>query len=294
MAASVQTVPASIVISTRNRPALLADTVTSILDGDAVPAEIVVVDQSEVPRLDHAGRVLQGCRVRHIGMSARSVSRGRNLGAQAARHEYLVFTDDDMRADPQWLRALVAALEHTAERDAVTGRVLAGTPERPDGFVPALVQRAAPAVHQGHLTIDVLAGGNMAIRRSAFDRVGRFDARLGPGSDFPAAEDNDLGFRLLDAGGQIVYVPEAVVYHRAWRSLDRYVSIRHAYGRGQGAFYAKHLPGHRRLMSRRLARDVGLRLVSPPRRIRRVRDALGELAYAAGVVRGALGWCRVR
>jgi len=41
--------PASLVLCTRNRPPLLADTLRSILDGEEVPAEIVVVDQSDEP-----------------------------------------------------------------------------------------------------------------------------------------------------------------------------------------------------------------------------------------------------
>ena len=283
--------PASVVIASRNRAALLNETVESILTGHAVPAEIVVVDQSDEPSLRRAGQLVHGCAVRHVGMAARGLSRARNLGAEIARQDVLVFTDDDMIADPEWLRALVAALDAEGTADAaVTGRVLPGVEEGRDTFVPATVRRSMRAVHRGLLTKDVLAGGNMGIRRGTFERIGRFDARLGAGSDFPAAEDNDLGFRLLHAGGAIVFEPAALLYHRAWRDRSVYVSMRHAYGRGQGAFYAKHLHENRRLMARRMVRDVGLRLVYPPRPIRRLRDALGEVAYAAGVVRGALGW----
>jgi GT2 family glycosyltransferase len=290
MNTGVDCLPVSVIVATRNRATLLAETLASILEGDTMPAEIIVVDQSDAPFLECAGRSVRGCAIRHVGMDARSLSRGRNFGADVARHDLLVFTDDDMTADHGWLRALATALIAAREPDAVTGRVLPGAQECTDGFVPSVVRQSTPAVHSGPLAVDVLAGGNMAIRRSAFDRVGRFDVRLGPGSDFPAAEDNDLGFRLLGAGGHILFVPDALLYHRAWRSADVYVSMRHAYGRGQGAFYAKHLPRNTRLMWRRLARDVGLRLVYPPRPIRHLRDALGEVAYAAGVVRGVIGW----
>ena len=39
----------SLIIASRDRPELLADTVASVLKGDEVPAEIVIVDQSRVP-----------------------------------------------------------------------------------------------------------------------------------------------------------------------------------------------------------------------------------------------------
>ena len=42
--------PASVVICTRNRPVLLSQAVASILAGDDVPAEIIVVDQSDNAR----------------------------------------------------------------------------------------------------------------------------------------------------------------------------------------------------------------------------------------------------
>jgi GT2 family glycosyltransferase len=64
---------------------------------------------------------------------------------------------------------------------------------------------------------DVLWGNNIAIQRSAIVKVGAFDERFGAGSNFPSSEDNDLGFRLLEAGYRIIYMPKATLYHRAWR-----------------------------------------------------------------------------
>ncbi|OFW37206.1 MAG: hypothetical protein A3F70_12565 [Acidobacteria bacterium RIFCSPLOWO2_12_FULL_67_14] len=282
------TLATSVIIPTRNRPQLLADTVASLLRGDTLPAEIVVVDQSDhmVARTEHE----RGCCIRYVPCADRGLSRARNTGANLARHEALVFVDDDMTADPQWLRALVDALLAAGEDDAVTGRVLAGPQEVADGFVPALARRTVPAVFRGRSSRDVLAGGNMGIRRAALNRVGGFDVRLGAGSRFPSAEDNDLGFRLLEAGARVVFVPEALLYHRAWRSKRLYVPLRHAYGRGKGGFYAKHLKLRDGYMWHRMVRDL---IARPGRAVRHAghpREALGELAYAAGVLRGAVAW----
>ena len=286
---------ASVVICSRNRPRLLAETVESVLAGDEVPAEIVIVDESDTPAAelipDGSSR---GCHIRHLTTTARGLSWGRNAGAAAAAHDLLVFTDDDMTADPQWIPALVGTLSRAGSRDVVTGRVLPGGRETPGGFVPALAVSEKGAVYSGRLGRDVLAGGNMAIRRALFETMGGFDVRLGPGSRFPAAEDNDLGFRLLEAGGRILYVPEALLYHRAWRPASAYLPLRFAYGRGKGGFYAKNVSFADRYMLGRAVVDVVRRPFRAARLALHPRLAAGEIAYGAGVIRGAAEWVLAR
>jgi GT2 family glycosyltransferase len=280
-----------VVICSRNRPRLLSDAVESILAGDEVPAEIIVVDQSDEPcPLPSAGARIRDCAIRHLICSGRGLSLGRNQGAAAALYELLVFTDDDMSADAHWLGELVRALHRAGPKAAVTGRVLAGRPELAGCFVPALVERGAPAVYEGRIERDVLAGGNMAVRRSTFLDLGGFDVRLGAGSAFPSAEDNDLGYRLLETRHKILYVPAAVLTHRAWRPASEYLGVRYAYGVGKGGYYAKHASLTDLHMLRRLIRDLAHRLVRGPRLLRHPRRALGEFAYAIGILKGLIAW----
>jgi GT2 family glycosyltransferase len=96
----------------------------------------------------------------------------------------------------------------------------------------------------------------MVSYRSVFDEVGFFDERLGPGTTFPAAEDNDFGFRLLESGYRICYAPEAILYHRAWRSKREYLLLGWKYGVGRGAYYAKHMSLRDRYMLSRMLRDM--------------------------------------
>jgi len=156
--------------------------------------------------------------------------------------------------------------------------------------VPALVLESEPSLHSARGPRDVLAGGNMAIRVSDLEELGGFDERLGPGSRYPAAEDNDLGLRLLARGYSIRYEPEALVYHRAWRGAASYPLVRWRYGRGKGAFYAKSSqPGDRYGRSRAVA-DLGARARRLPRVLHRPVYAAGEVLYVAGVVAGGVEW----
>jgi GT2 family glycosyltransferase len=148
-----------------------------------------------------------------------------------------------------------------------------------------------PVVFAGRPGREVLSA-NMALCRSSFDEIGLFDERLGAGSKFPGAEDNDLCFRLFEAGYRVLRLPNAAVYHRAWRGRWDYVPLYWGYGRGQGAYFAKHLSLRDRYMLRRLRADVTRHLGRIPRRVRAgmYRDAGGDLAFALGMLTGAAQW----
>jgi GT2 family glycosyltransferase len=148
-----------------------------------------------------------------------------------------------------------------------------------------------PAVYEGRIDNDVLAGGHMAAHRAAFETVGGFDERLGAGGEFPAADDNDLGFRLLEAEYRIVYAPQAVVYHRAWRGRGEHMRMRWSYGRGKGGFYTKYLSIKDPHILKRMMWDIGQRFFYFPHRLLRdPQRACGDMVYVAGILVGTLQW----
>jgi len=286
---SAAIVPAAVIVCTRDRPTLLEDALSSIAGGDAIPIEIVVVDQSSRPNEPLARSSLIGtCRLVYVRDEGRGLGRARNIGAANTALDLLVYCDDDVLVEPSWLASLTAPLLR-GDGEAATGRVVAGAPEQRGAFGPAVVLDEHPAVYDAPVDRDVLAGGNSALSRSVLEVVGGWDDRLGAGSRFPAAEDNDLGLRLLERGYRIVYVPDAVLHHRSWRPGGRYPLVRWRYGLGKGGFYAKHarLPALRR----RALRDVARRGPSAASAAaRRPIFALGELLYAAGVLVGGARW----
>lgn len=278
--------PISIVIPTRDRPASLLATVQSILAGAVLPAQIVVGDQSVRERavLPDGGAV----EITHLKLDSVGLSRARNAAIAAARHDVLVFTDDDVLVEPDWLGRLVGALLAAPPRTVVTGRVLASQEEA--GHVPSVTHRTEHAIFTGRVFGDPLFPNNMAARRGAFEEIGLFDERLGAGADFPAAEDNDWGYRLLEAGYRIEFVPESVLHHLGARRGRELARLEWAYGRGQGAFYAKHMTWSDRHMLRRLRRNAAYRLRRMPPALRGDRVALRQTIYLAGLISGTLAW----
>jgi len=284
---------ASVVVCSRNRPAFLAEVVNSILCGEEVPPELIIVDQSDTPNQRLADlRPPRACEIRYLRPGSIGLSRANNAGAAAARHEIIVFTHDDVLVAPGWYAALVSGLLSAGPRAVVCGRVLAGASEVAGSFVPVISTDGRPDVYVGRVGADVLYPMNLALYRAALREVGGFDERLGPGTPFPGAEDNDLGLRLLEAGFRIVHAPQAVVQHRAWRGDREFLPLRWTYGQAQGAFYVKYLSLRDGHMFGRLRWDLDRHLRRVPGRVLfgARRAALGDIVYVAGLLWGMAHW----
>ena len=284
--------PSSLVVCSRNRPKLLLETVESVLRGQAVPSEMIIVDQSTEPHsVLSVMKTNRPCEIRYIHSQIVGVGASRNLGITSARYEILIFIDDDMFVKIDWFASLVQAVIKAGPCGVVTGQVLAGESEVPGGTAPSIKKDQQSVIYKGRIGKDVLYTGNMGAYRSVFDQVGLFDERLGPGTNFPAAEDNDLGFRLLEHGYSICYAPEAMVYHRAWRSQRESLTLEWRYGVGRGAYYAKHMKWRDLYMFSRMVRDMKESVLNFLGHILRRRQLRFDyLISASGIFYGAIRW----
>jgi GT2 family glycosyltransferase len=294
MSTDVAPLEATIVMCSRGRPRMLAETVDSVLAGERVPRELLIVDQSAVAHAGLAVRgVVRGCTVTYLHSDSTGLSRARNIGMRAAACDVVVLLDDDMYVEPDWLERLLAGHARAGPRAVATGRVLAGPAEGKSGTVPpaGLVTRSEPTVYRGRQPTDVVPGANVALYRDVALALGGYDERLGAGGRFASADDNDMGLRLLDAGCEVHHVPAAVVLHRAWRTPRGRALLRWTYGRGKGAFYAKHMRRSDPYALQRMRIDASARL----RAIRRVLPsapgaAAGHALYLAGMLAGVAEW----
>jgi GT2 family glycosyltransferase len=210
----------TVLIATRDRAQLLRKALASVeraCAAAAVATEIVVVDNGST---DDTARVVEqwvaGRPARqHLFVGDRGKARALNRGLGAATGTLIACTDDDVEVRPDWIAELIAFAAQHPEYAAGIGRVRIP----PDVTAPEVLARVAyyrtlPLFDLGDAVRDThhLYGCNMVVRRSAFDAVGRFDERLGPGAS-GLHEDGDLARRLQRAGLRIGYMPEVVVYH---------------------------------------------------------------------------------
>jgi glycosyltransferase involved in cell wall biosynthesis len=223
----------SVVVCTRNRPALLGRCLKALLaqPGDF---EVLVVDQG-----DRAAPLPADRRLRRLAHRERGLAAGRNAGGRAATGAVIAFLDDDAVPDPGYIKALERAFGQNPRLAAAAGRILA----LEDGRPYARVQDGTPR-WLGQRDWLRFMGGNFAVRRAVLQEVGPFDERFGAGRPWASGEETDYFFRLLYRNCPVAYVPEAVVRHPR-EDIDRVPpELRRklfGYARGQGALMARHL-----------------------------------------------------
>jgi GT2 family glycosyltransferase len=231
-----------VAIATLDRPYGVARCLDALEAGRMLPAEIVVVDQSAGDETEHlVTRQRRGIApVRYIRQTRRGLSASRNAGLSMASQPIVAMTDDDCVPGEGWVDALAESFLATGV-SAVSGRVLPLGPEVPGMYAvssrlsteQACFERKSPPWLAG-------SGGNFAVARDVWQRLGGFDERLGAGSRGQAAEDMDFIYRMLAAGERILYEPRAVIYHER-QDLHRRIASRWTYGYGMGAACGKWL-----------------------------------------------------
>jgi glycosyltransferase involved in cell wall biosynthesis len=228
----------SVVVPTRDRPEQLARCLASVRaslrDGD----ELMVVDSASVRRAEVAEA---GGRYADVVLRAEQpgVDRARNLGWRGARHEVVLFTDDDVTVDAGWAGAFAAAFARHPDAGFVTGRIEVPPGEPFPRREIALKRETEPQVFDRGSVVNLGHGASMATRRPVLEHVGGWDEALGAGGHFGSAPEVDLFDRILAAGWVGRYEPTALAFHEQWRDMDEIVQLDYRYGVGNGARIAK-------------------------------------------------------
>ena len=168
-----------------------------------------------------------------------------DISIRIARGEMVAFTDDDCQARPDWIGQVAGAFLENPGVAAVTGGILPDPRLLPSGIDPRIL--AAVTWHpeerrlfRGKVDPGLAGGGlNLSLRTSWVERIGPFDPDLGPGALHRGAEDTDFLYRLLCAGGAILYDPEVVVSHLPWREEKAQSEVELEYGHGISAWALK-------------------------------------------------------
>jgi GT2 family glycosyltransferase len=202
---------ASVIIPTCGRPEKLGRLLSTLADQDIGPDEyeVIVVDDGSpnrtdpiVSRLAKESAVSLWCvRTNHRGPAV-----ARTTGAGHARGELLIFVDDDMLIETNFVREHIAS-HRQAGLAAVNCDFDWKIQARPEPFrcwYSRRVQEWAAArraafrpVGEGLFEIPnvLLTTANLSVMRADYERVGGFD------TEYPfSCEDQDFGLRLGDAG----------------------------------------------------------------------------------------------
>jgi glycosyltransferase involved in cell wall biosynthesis len=228
----------TVAICTYNRAELLRQTLAGIAR-QSFPAdqfEVLVIDNNS---RDHTAQVVAefaGARPapRHIVETKQGLDHARNRAIAEARGKIVVFGDDDILMEPDWLAQLAApfAAGHASRIGAVGGEVI---PVFPDGRPAWVAEWHAPlafradagplAAHQNPM------GANLALPKRVFAQLGLFRTALDrSGKSLFGGGDEEMIRRVRAAGLEVWFAPAAAVRHQlpASRTTFRYAA-RHAF-----------------------------------------------------------------
>jgi GT2 family glycosyltransferase len=174
-------VACSVVIPATDAPQTLERCLTAVQACVEPPEEVIIVDAP----------------------SGAGPAEARNLGAQQAQGDVLVFVDSDVEVHPDAFVHIRQAFQTDADLDAVFGSY--DDDPAHHGVVSDFRNLLHHHVHQeGAGPASTFWAGLGAIRRQSLLKVGGFDALRFPKA---SVEDIDLGMRLVAAGGRILLDP---------------------------------------------------------------------------------------
>lgn len=219
----------SVIVPAHNAAPTIAPCLHACLEQTHAPLEVIVVDDGST---DETARIAQTFPVRFVHQVQRGPAAARNAGARVARGFLLVYTDADCIPQEDWLEQLLTGFD--ADVVAVGGTYGIANPET---FLARWIHEEILVRHDRlNDEVDFLGSFNVAYDKASFDRVGGFDEHFAVAS----GEDNDLAYRLADAGGRLRFVRAAVVRHHHPSRLGPYLRSQMRHGFWRMKLYAKH------------------------------------------------------
>ncbi|MEO7793522.1 MAG: glycosyltransferase [Thermoanaerobaculia bacterium] len=273
--------PLSVVLPTRDRPAILARTLASLvaLRGEVAALDIVVVDDgSSLPIDVPATPGDPSFELRLSRSPAAGPAAARNHGIASARFERLLLLGDDTRPAPGCLA------RHARAAEGLQGRI----DWDPEQTVSPVMNFLAPAgpqfwfqglVDGGAVPFSAVLGANYSAPRSWF-LAEPFD------EGFPDAafEDTELAWRFRARGFRTRYAADAICLHsHTYATIEPFLERQQRAGRAARYAVGRHTALAWwviiRPLALEIARTAGLGAPAPPAR---EWDRLCRRAYLQG------------
>ncbi len=222
----------AVVIPAYNAQRTLPSCLRALASQTMPPEAIIVVDDGSTDQTAEVAGAFSG--VRCVRQANAGPAAARNRGFRESQPEIVLFTDADCVPAEDWVERAVSGFAKEGV-GAVAGSYSIMNPE----------SRLARGIHQEimfrHRRLmppfpRSFGSYNVAIRGSVFESVGGFD------TSYPSAsgEDNDLSYRIRQAGHKIYFEPASKVGHYHPERLRRYLAEQYRHGYWRAKMYRDH------------------------------------------------------
>lgn len=199
----------SVIIPSRNRFSYVLDLLHDLSQQESPADEIIVVDQSDEP--------YSNLPCTHIVDSGRGPSRARNLGFKNASGEIIVFLDDDVHIESNFLQQLCTPIIN-AKSKVVVGAICDENGQYKNqtnshwkkNYRNWIISLTSNPDFPGNCPTLSFPSGCAAIHWDVYEKVGDFDEFFDPNG---AGEDRDYAMRIFSAGFNILFNGSAKLFH---------------------------------------------------------------------------------
>jgi GT2 family glycosyltransferase len=224
---------ASILTVTYNSSLTIERCLLSLNNQSFKDFEVLVVDNDSK---DKTTDVIESIRP-HLNFNLTLFSSHENLGFAAgnnfllshAQGKYIALINPDAFAQPEWLENLITTQTHNPDVGICASKLLRSDSDKidsaGDSFSTVLKAFKRGEGRKNHLygksgRVFGACAGAALYRREMLDKIGFFDEEF-----FLIHEDTDLSFRANLAGWKVIYIADAIVYHKVHASIGKMSDI---------------------------------------------------------------------
>jgi len=248
----------SVVIATMNREEELRQCLNSIKRQTYLPKEIIIVDDGNLNQHDIAKSIPEDIDFKYHKKNEPSLSKSRNIGAKLAESQLLLFLDDDVVLEPNYIKEIIKVFKSDlhAKIAGVSG-IIINREEKPS-FLKLwerafLLSLGKPGVilPWGFYTkidrineviqTDWIPGGLSCFRKEVFEYFQLYDFKdFGHKGGRHGLADVEFSLRIREKY-KLVVTPHAKLYHyRPKATKVRSYNVGYKQAFNQGVLFAKY------------------------------------------------------
>ena len=208
----------SLIIPTYNRQEIVFQTLQYIKQQSISGFEVVLVDQTESNDSNLNNFKDDGFKYKYLKIKETGLPNARNVGAENAKGEILIFIDDDSIPDSDLIQSYMNLFnDYEKDKFCIGGRIIEKNTtmfKENNSIVGGWITwygktlKNFDTVKSGEC--EWASGGNFGLTKDLFIEAGGFDPNF---IGTAVLEDGDFGYAVKKIGGRVYYYPEPVIEH---------------------------------------------------------------------------------